>query len=249
MSRGSASGRPGILAGVALDIRDLVLPPSQRRSLEELSGDLDLRSGDRSAKLSAFWTMLVLAAVIATAGILGDSTATVIGAMIIAPLSTPIMGIALGIVTRERNRAVLFVALGAVIVVLIGYLVALLVPGGTDVAHNSQIAARTSPKLLDLGAAIATGLAGAVALARRDVAAVVPGVAIAISLVPPLAVVGSAWPTVNGCWRSVPCCCSSATWSRWSSRARCFSRRWAMRSRPTASQGCGPARDGGPRSR
>lgn len=49
---------------------------------------------------------------------------------------------------------------------------------------------RTSPAVLDLVAAVATGLAGAVGLARRDVAAVLPGVAIAISLVPPLAVVG-----------------------------------------------------------
>ena len=55
---------------------------------------------------------------------------------------------------------------------------------------NSQIAGRTSPGLLDLIAAVATGFAGAVAMARRDVAAVLPGVAIAISLVPPLAVVG-----------------------------------------------------------
>ena len=63
-------------------------------------------------------------------------------------------------------------------------------PGGDDLLENPQIAGRTSPSLLDLLAALATGLAGAVALSRRDVAAVLPGVAIAISLVPPLAVVG-----------------------------------------------------------
>jgi uncharacterized membrane protein len=66
----------------------------------------------------------------------------------------------------------------------------LVVPGSFDLLGNSQISGRTSPGLVDLVAAIATGLAGAVALARRDVAAVLPGVAIAISLVPPLAVVG-----------------------------------------------------------
>ncbi|NTW42147.1 MAG: DUF389 domain-containing protein, partial [Cellulomonadaceae bacterium] len=53
-----------------------------------------------------------------------------------------------------------------------------------------QISGRTSPGLLDLVAALATGIAGSVALSRRDVAAVLPGVAIAISLVPPLVVVG-----------------------------------------------------------
>ena len=173
-----------------LGLRRLVLPANQRRSLEDLTEDLDLRSGDRRAKQTAFWTMLALSAVIATAGVLADSTATVIGAMIIAPLSTPIMGIALGIVKRERLRAGRFVLLGALAVVLIGYAFTVVVPGTIDLQGNGQVTGRTSPGLLDLVAAIATGLAGAVALSRRDVAAVLPGVAIAISLVPPLAVVG-----------------------------------------------------------
>jgi uncharacterized hydrophobic protein (TIGR00271 family) len=172
-----------------IGLRDRVLPENQRRTLEELSDDLDLRSGDTRAKQSAFWTMLVLSAVIATAGVIADSTATVIGAMIIAPLSTPIMAIALGIVKRERIRAGRFVIWGAVVVVAIGVVAALVVPD-IDVQTNPQITGRTSPTVVDLIAAIATGFAGAVGLSRRDVAAVLPGVAIAISLVPPLAVVG-----------------------------------------------------------
>jgi uncharacterized hydrophobic protein (TIGR00271 family) len=175
---------------VDLGVRRLILPQNQRRTLEELTEDLDLRSGDRRAKQTAFWTMLVLSALIATAGVLSDSTATVIGAMIIAPLSTPIMGIALGIVKRERLRAGRFVVFGVLAVILIGYLFTYLVPGNIDLEGNAQITGRTSPGLLDMVAAIATGLAGAVGLSRRDVAAVLPGVAIAISLVPPLAVVG-----------------------------------------------------------
>src|SRR5436190_16130920 len=108
-------------------IQGLLLPEQQRRTLDELTVDLDLRAGDARSKQSAFWTMLVLSAVIASAGILTDSTATVIGAMIIAPLSTPIMGIALGIVKRERIGAGRFVFLGAVVVVLIGVVAALVV--------------------------------------------------------------------------------------------------------------------------
>jgi uncharacterized hydrophobic protein (TIGR00271 family) len=183
---------PGGLHTLAVDlsIRRLILPPEQRRSLDELTDDLDLRSGDRRAKQTAFWTMLFLSAVIASAGVLSDSTATVIGAMIIAPLSTPIMGIALGIVKRERLRAGRFVIVGAILVILVGWGFTFLVPGTIDIQGNPQITGRTSPGLLDLAAAIATGLAGAVGLSRRDVAAVLPGVAIAISLVPPLAVVG-----------------------------------------------------------
>ena len=174
-------------------LSDRVLPDVQRRTLAELTDDLDLTSGDARSKESAFWTMLALSAVIATAGVLADSTATVIGAMIIAPLSTPIMGIALGIAKqdpRSTSRSVRFVLLGAALVVLVGVAFALVLPGGFDLLGNSQIAGRTSPGILDLIAAVATGFAGAIALARRDVAAVLPGVAIAISLVPPLAVVG-----------------------------------------------------------
>ena len=67
---------------------------------------------------------------------------------------------------------------------------AVLLPGAVDLTANSQVTSRTSPTVVDLVAAVATGFAGAVALSRRDVAAVLPGVAIAISLVPPLAVAG-----------------------------------------------------------
>lgn len=171
----------------------LLLPPHQRRTLHEVTDRLYLVDGDRRAKLSAFWTMIVISGVVATAGVLADSTATVIGAMIIAPMSQPIMGMAIAIVEGSTPRllsSAVWVVDGAAVVVLLGAAAAQLLPGAADLTANSQITARTAPSLLDLVAAVATGLAGAVGLARRDVADVMPGVAIAISLVPPLAVVG-----------------------------------------------------------
>jgi uncharacterized hydrophobic protein (TIGR00271 family) len=170
-----------------------VLPDSQRRTSEELTEELDLTAGDTKAKQSAFWAMLLLSAIIATAGVLSDSTATVIGAMIIAPLSTPIMGMALGIAKVNSStilRSGHFVLFGAIMVIGVGAIFNLVLPGDVDLLANPQISGRTSPGLLDLVAAVACGFAGAIALARRDVAAILPGVAIAISLVPPLAVVG-----------------------------------------------------------
>jgi uncharacterized hydrophobic protein (TIGR00271 family) len=170
-----------------------ILPDQQRRTLGDLSDDLDLTAGDAHSKRSAFWTMLSLSGVIATAGVLGDSTATVIGAMIIAPLATPIMGIALGVAklsTHTTRHAFKFVVLGSLLVIGTGVVFSFALPESYDLLGNSQISGRTSPGLVDLVAAVATGFAGAVALARRDVAAVLPGVAIAISLVPPLAVAG-----------------------------------------------------------
>lgn len=174
-----------------MSVQSWLLPSSQRRTLAELSDDLEpLRSPERSSRMSAFWIMLVLSAVIASAGVLGDSTATVIGAMIVAPLSMPIMGIALGVVKRKDNGSVLLVVAGSATVVLVGVIASYVVPGGFDAHANTQITGRVSPGIVDIVAAMATGMAGAIALARRDVAAVLPGVAIAISLVPPLVVVG-----------------------------------------------------------
>ncbi|MEV0892591.1 DUF389 domain-containing protein [Promicromonospora sp. MEB111] len=170
-----------------------LVPGSQRRALPEVADRLDLDSGETRAKRSAFWAMLVLSGVIAVSGVATDSTATVIGAMIIAPLSTPILGIGLGIVTGERRRiarSVAYVLGGMVVVVALGLLAALALPATSDVVSNSQVTGRTSPGLGDLVAAFATGFAGAIALARRDLADVLPGIAIAISLVPPLGVVG-----------------------------------------------------------
>ena len=171
-------------------IRARVLPQNQRRTFEELTSDLDLNEGDLLSKRSAYWTMLLLAGCIASAGIIADSTATVIGAMIIAPLSTPIMGTALALVKRERTGGVKFVVLGGLMVIAVGALFSLLLPSPYDLLGNPQVASRTSPRLVDLLSALATGFAGAIALARRDVAAILPGVAISISLVPPLCVVG-----------------------------------------------------------
>lgn len=137
--------------------------------------------------------MLTLAGLIAIAGVLTDSTATVIGAMIIAPLGTPILGIGLGIVTGHLSlviRSILWVLVGLVIVVVLGLVFALFVATPESLAANSQVEGRTSPSLMDLVAALATGFAGGFAMCRKDLSAVLPGVAIAISLVPPLGVVG-----------------------------------------------------------
>ncbi|MFI2489499.1 TIGR00341 family protein [Promicromonospora kroppenstedtii] len=171
----------------------VLVPESQRRELPEVTDRLDLDTGETRAKRSAFWVMLVLSGTIAVSGVATDSTATVIGAMIIAPLSTPILGIALGIVTGRRRRivrSVVYVLGGMAVVVALGLLVALALPATSDVVSNSQVTGRTSPGVGDLVAAFATGFAGAIALSRRDLADVLPGIAIAISLVPPLGVVG-----------------------------------------------------------
>lgn len=169
------------------------MPSVTDADLVRMRDQLFVEGPDAERKRSRFWVLLILSAVIASAGVIGDSTATVIGAMIVAPLMTPILGIVLAIVLTDRPnlaRSLLLVATGAFVVVLIAYLMGWGLSLPTTAAVNGQVAARVSPRLIDLIAALATGAVGAVALARSDIADTLPGVAIAISLVPPLAVVG-----------------------------------------------------------
>jgi uncharacterized hydrophobic protein (TIGR00271 family) len=148
---------------------------------------------DLHRRLTRFWLLLVLAGIIATCGVIGDSTATVIGAMIVAPLMVPILGTVLAVVLTDRTnliRCLGLVVAGAATVIAIGWLLGQLTPTPIVAATNAQVAARVTPRLVDLVAALATGAVGSIALARDDISDTLPGVAIAISLVPPLAVVG-----------------------------------------------------------
>jgi uncharacterized hydrophobic protein (TIGR00271 family) len=161
--------------------------------VERITSAVYIEAPVRSRSSTRFWGLLVLAAIIATAGLVADSTATVIGAMIVAPLMTPILGVAVGLVLADRRpllRSMLLVLLGALAVIAIAFLIAAIEHPADLYVSNSQVQARTSPRLIDLIAALATGLVGSFALVRSDISDTLPGVAIAISLVPPLAVVG-----------------------------------------------------------
>jgi uncharacterized hydrophobic protein (TIGR00271 family) len=161
--------------------------------IERMRDQVFFEGPERRRHLSRYWLLLLLSAVIACAGVVSDSTATVIGAMIIAPLMVPILGVVLGVVLADGpnlRRCLLLLILGAAAVVALSWLLGHLVPYPVIAATNSQVAARVTPRLVDLVAALATGSVGSVALTRPDISDTLPGVAIAISLVPPLAVAG-----------------------------------------------------------
>jgi len=134
--------------------------------------------------------MLALATIIATFGLLSNSAATIIGAMIIAPLMYPIMSLSFGILVDRRKllfRSLVTLLTGVALVVMIAFASTELL--GLRVA-GSEILGRTHPSLLDLGVALAAGGASAFAYTRHSVSSALAGVAIAVALVPPLAVVG-----------------------------------------------------------
>lgn len=145
----------------------------------------------KGATLQAdFYVMIALSTIIAALGLLLNSPAVIIGAMLVAPLMSAIIGMALAIVHGDQSlllKSARTSLAGVLIAVGIGLLAGWIVPNAST---TSEIMARTQPGLLDLGVALAAGAAGAYALCRKEVAASLAGVAIAVALVPPLATVG-----------------------------------------------------------
>ena len=144
-------------------------------------------------RLFRFVVLMSFASAIASLGVIADSTAVVIGAMLVAPLLTPFMGMSLSLVvgsTGELLREGFVAFVGTLVAVVVGFLTSAVFGQGTDVDTNAEIVSRISPTLLDLVIALAAGAAGAYALSRSDVSDALPGVAVSIALVPPLAVVG-----------------------------------------------------------
>lgn len=143
-----------------------------------------------SVPSQSFYILLALSAIISTLGLLANSAATIIGAMIIAPLMGPILGFAYGMVMGNRRllkRSALTLGSGIFLTIFTSFLIANLI--GLRVVQG-EIMARSQPTLLDLGVALGAGTAGAFAKSRRHVADALPGVAIAVALVPPLSVMG-----------------------------------------------------------
>ncbi len=169
-----------------------------RISLSDRDAMMDelLPTGDRfRSYLWRFTTLLVLSAAIAAFGLLSDSVAVVIGAMLVAPLMTPILATAAAICTSDSRRLVRATVVligGTLLAIAVGIIVSKL-SGRTIVSADdlpTEVLSRTEPGLLDLGIAVAAGAAGGYVAPRRDATSALPGVGIAVALVPPLAVVG-----------------------------------------------------------
>ena len=165
--------------------------------VEELStfqNKLFFEGKKRRVSLEQFMVLLLLSTAIATYGVIGDSVATVIGAMLIAPLMRPIMATTAGLVMgdmKRTGRSLGMVVFSVVGVIGVAWLLSeISVVKAIYFETNTQIVGRVSPRLIDLYAALWSGAAAAFAMCREDVSDSLPGAAIAISLVPPLCVVG-----------------------------------------------------------
>ncbi|HET9906845.1 MAG TPA: DUF389 domain-containing protein [Anaerolineales bacterium] len=184
------------------------IPPSPRALLihffrriikpvtRERRAEVQIQLRDSSDPDFDFFLLVVLSCVIATLGLLSDSPAVIIGAMLVAPLMSPIIGFGLAALTGDdkllRNAGIAL-ARGAIAAVFISALLTMInirLPFLTLQELPNEVLARTHPSPIDLTIAFAGGLAAAFALAMPSISAALPGVAIATALMPPLCTVG-----------------------------------------------------------
>lgn len=164
--------------------------PFFTRALEDDFRELFLRLRDNAKASNNYLIMMVLSVFIASFGLFLSSPAVIIGAMVIAPLMSPITSFAMAVLRRDMallRESSMTILYGVLLALSTAALLALLIP---IEKITSEIAGRLQPNLLDLGVAVASGAAGAYALARESDMKSMPGVAIAVALVPPLSVAG-----------------------------------------------------------
>jgi len=173
--------------------------PSNRLMSEDerhlVTDDLFWETGDLQPHLARFFVLIILSTLLAAFGLAANSVAVVIGAMLVAPLMTPILATAASLLLADIKTllsSVLIIAGGVTMAILTSMAVTFVGLRNFTTAYSlpSEILSRTQPSLLDLGVAIAAGLAGGYVLTHPRASSSLPGVAIAVALVPPLATVG-----------------------------------------------------------
>ncbi len=167
------------------------IPITRRRSVIR-----DSRKG--SSPDFAYFLLVALSSAIATLGLLQDAPAVIIGAMLVGPIMEPIIGIGLGSIigdSRLVRNGLSSLGRGALLAIAVAALLTWInaaLPFGTHLTGGLpvEVLARTQPSPYDLVIAVVAGIATAYALTHPNLSATLPGVAVSISLVPPLCVVG-----------------------------------------------------------
>lgn len=167
------------------------LPLEERgRVLDELFFEQDRRV----PYLWRFYALIVFSSAIAAMGLGNDSAAVVIGAMLVSPLMTPIMAFSAALVqawTRRQFESLAMIVTGSILAIGVAWLLAAIIPRfGPDSILPGGVMAHTAPNLVDLGIALAAGAAGAYVTLRSEAGSALPGVGIAVALIPPLATLG-----------------------------------------------------------
>ncbi|MDD3662401.1 MAG: TIGR00341 family protein [Candidatus Pacebacteria bacterium] len=139
-----------------------------------------------------FFLMVLLSILMATLGLLADSSAVVVGSMLIAPILYPILGLSMGVIMSDFSlvsKSFITFAKASLLGILVSAGITLLLSSQSD-GYTAEILARTEPTLISLLIGATAGFAAAFAIVKNKLTDMLPGVAISVALIPPLAVVG-----------------------------------------------------------
>lgn len=139
-----------------------------------------------------FFLMVLLSVLMATFGLIIDSSAVIIGSMLIAPILHPILSLALGIIISDPkliSRSFFTILKSLVYGILAATLLSIFFTSDKYFLTN-EIISRTEPSLAYVGIAIIAGFAASFALVKPRMSETLPGIAISVALIPPLAVTG-----------------------------------------------------------
>lgn len=186
-------GALDLFVGITGFFRDLI---NLQEGLDREGTIVDIKNNKRMRGANAW--LLMCSIMVASLGLDLNSPAVIIGAMLISPLMSPILGIGLAVGINDREMLTISlqhfgIAIG--IALATSFIYFQLTPLG-DV--TSEIEARTAPTFLDVLVAFFGGIAGIISGSRRDKSNAIPGVAIATALMPPLCVTG--FGLANGEW-------------------------------------------------
>lgn len=174
-----------------MDVLDLQKGVDKRAIISEIKNKKSMNGPNA-------W-MLMCSIVIASIGLDMNSPAVIIGAMLISPLMSPILGIGLGVGINDREtlkKSLMHFGTAIAIAIVTSTIYFWLSP--FDIA-TPEIEARTEPTFLDIFVALFGGVAGIISIARKDLSTTLPGVAIATALMPPVCVTG--FGIANGDWQ------------------------------------------------
>ena len=188
------------LAGLAHEKRQTAIAKDDKRrknlsaeQRHEILNQLFFEGEEKMPYVKKFYLLLALSAIIASFGLARNSSAVVIGAMLLSPLMTPILAFAASLVMGwpvRAGRTAMRLFFATAFVFGIAYLILFIFQVPSNVVIPEEIIARTNPKMAELIIGLCAGIAAAYMLIYKETLSALPGVAISVALVPPLCVAG-----------------------------------------------------------
>jgi uncharacterized hydrophobic protein (TIGR00271 family) len=156
---------------------------------------------EQSRPSKDFFLMIALSVLMAAFGLIMNNTSVLIGSMLVAPLLSPVLSLALGFTISDTNlvqRSFITIGKSIVVAVIAAAAATLLFGNGTDMTSSYM-----EPSLLHIAVAIVAGLAASFAIVKPKLNEMLPGVAIAVALIPPIAMTGvglakGSWSAMTG---------------------------------------------------